>query len=456
MKPKHLLWIPVLLTGCSEQQRKAENTTDQTKHPNIIFIFADDWGYGDLSIHGHPVITTPNLDRLANEGINFKQFNVLNPVCSPSRTALLTGHFPARYSIHQHFASPELNRERNMPDWLDPQAPMLPRLLQEAGYQTAHFGKWHLTNTGVYNPPLPVEYGYHESRVFNGPGPQVGVPNGISTGAIVDFTMDFITRSGNSPFFVNLWIHESHTPIEPPQDAKDAYNHVEEPYRSYYACISYADRELGRLFQFLKDNQLDENTLIIFSSDNGPEHPSNDPSRITYYSRGSTGGLRGEKRSLHEGGVGVPFLVRWPGKAPAGQVNYVTNISAVDMLPTLLSIAGVETPENYISDGEDLSAAFFGEPVIRTKPIFWEWRGFAGRESWPRLAIRSGDWKLLTNYEGSVKTLYNIHSCRFEQNDSAAFYPQLTDSLFHILINWHESMPTEVDPNFIGKKPDNQ
>ena len=337
----------------------------EAQKPNIIFIYADDWGYGDLSLHGHPVITTPNLDRLASEGMNFKQFNVLNPVCSPSRVAVMTGHYPSRYSIHQHFADPELNRSRDMPDWLDPQAPMLPRLLKEAGYKTAHYGKWHLTNTGVYNPPLPVEYGYDESRVFNGPGPNVGVPTGISTGATVDFTMDFIQRAGNEPFFVNLWIHESHTVIDPPQDAKDAYAHVEEPYRSYYACISYADRELGRLFQFLKENNLEENTLVIFSSDNGPEVPNEDPTRITYYSRGSTAGLRGQKRSLHEGGVGVPFIVHWPGRVPAGQVDHVTNISAVDILPTFLSIAGIDLPDNYKPDGEDLSASFFGEPVIQ-------------------------------------------------------------------------------------------
>lgn len=418
----------------------------EAQKPNIIFIYADDWGYGDLSLHGHPVITTPNLDRLANEGINFKQFNVLSPVCSPSRTAILTGHYPARYCIHQHFATPEQNRERGMPDWLDPLAPTLPRMLKEAGYRTAHFGKWHLTNSWTKNPPFPVEYGYDESIVFNGPGPRVNVPIGISTGACVDHTIDFITRSGNEPFFVNLWIHESHTVISPPQDAKDAYAHVEEPYRSYYACISYADRELGRLFTFLREQNLDENTLVVFSSDNGPESPSLDPNAITYYSRGSTAGLRGQKRSLHEGGVGVPFIVHWPGKVPAGQVNNVTNISGVDILPTFLSIAGLEIPEDYVPDGEDLSPAFFGHPVTRTKPLFWEWRGPSHGENWPRLAIRKGDWKLLANFEGSVKTLYNIQASRVEQSDSSTFYPELVNELFQLLLDWKATLPTEPDP----------
>lgn len=426
----------------------------EAQKPNIIFIYADDWGYGDLSIHGHPVITTPNLDRLASEGMNFKQFNVLNPVCSPSRTAIMTGHYPARYSIHQHFATPELNRERGMPDWLDPNADMLPRLLNDAGYKTAHFGKWHLTNSWTQNPPLLVEYGYDESVVHNGPGPKVSVPIGISTGAYVDHTIDFITRSGSEPFFVNLWIHESHTVIDPPQDAKDAYAHVEEPYRSYYACISYADRELGRLFTFLKDQNLDENTLVIFSSDNGPESPSTDPGAITYFSRGSTAGLRGQKRSLHEGGVGVPFIVHWPGKVPAGTINNVTHISGVDILPTLLNIAGVDLPENYEPDGENLSGAFFGEPVLRSKPLFWEWRGSEAGENWPRLAVRDGDWKLLTNFEGSVKTLYNIQANRIEQNDSSAFYPERVNELFQLLMDWKSTLPTEPDSNCIEQLPE--
>ncbi len=136
--------------------------------PNIVFIFADDWGWGDLSCHGNSWLQTPHLDRLASEGIDFQQFNVLNPVCSPSRAAVMTGQYPARYCIHQHFASPEQNRERDMPDWLDAAAPSLPRLLKQAGYRTAHFGKWHLTNRETHGAPPPEAYGYDEAKVFNG------------------------------------------------------------------------------------------------------------------------------------------------------------------------------------------------------------------------------------------------------------------------------------------------
>jgi len=432
---KRILFLSVLLFIC---------VIVTPQKPNVIFIFADDWGYGDLSCHGHSTITTPNLDQLAREGTEFLQFNVCNPVCSPSRTALMTGQYPARYCIHEHFANHDQNMSRDMPDWLDPEATMLSRLFKNAGYNTAHYGKWHLTNAGIKDPPLQTEYGYDDSRIFIGPGPLLDVPIGISTGACVDNTIAFIQQHKSEPFFINLWIHESHQPIEPPREAKGEYIHIDEPYRTYYACISYADKELGRLFQFLKDEKLDSTTLVIFSSDNGPEEYSNNPENKLWYSRGETGGLRGQKRSLHEGGVGLPFIVHWPGKVPAGEVNNITNLAGVDMLPILCAIAGIDLPEGYESDGEDLSGAFFGSHLKRTKPLFWEWRGTEHGENWPRLAVRSGDWKLLSTYDKSQQTLYNIQANRVEENDSSEFYPVLTDSLFNLAKNWKENLQENI------------
>jgi len=415
-----------------------------SQQPNIIFIYADDWGYGDLSLHGHHTITTPNLDRLAAEGTEFLQFNVCNPVCSPSRAAIMTGNYPARHHVHQHFANHDLNMDRDMPDWLDPSAHMLPRFLQDNGYRTAHYGKWHLTSALVDDPPLTAEYGYDVVRMWHGAGPKVEGPRGESTGTCVDYCMDFINSKQEKPFFINLWIHESHTAIDPPQDAIDEYAHVEEPYRSYYACISYADRELGRLFQYLKDEQLDSTTLVIFSSDNGPEYPSSDPDAMTYYSRGETGGLVGQKRSLFEGGLGLPFIVHWPGKVPEGKVNNTTHITAVDILPSLCKIAGIDLPAGYVSDGEDLSWSLLGGDQQRSRPVFWDWRGTSSSFGWPRNAVRSGDWKLLCNEDGSEKYLYNIQASRVEEYDSAAFYPELADSLFRLVNNWKESLPQNI------------
>jgi len=440
------LLIAANCTAANKGKREPES-----ERPNILFIYADDWGYGDLSCHGHTGLLTPNLDKMAAEGLEFSQFNVCNPVCSPSRTAILTGKYPARYSIHQHFASHDLNMERGMPDWLDPHTTTLPRILKNAGYSTAHYGKWHLTNAGVNNPPLPVEYGYDDARVFNGPGQQVAKSIGESTSACVDYAIDFIRKHPSEPFFINLWIHESHQPIEPPKVALAEYADTEEPNRHYYACITYADKQLGRLFQYLRENGLDDHTLVIFSSDNGPEQPKEDPKNGLWYSRGETGGLKGYKRSLFEGGVGVPFIVRLPGKVPAGVTNNTTNLAGVDVLPTLCKIAGVKLPIDYVSDGEDLSGAFWGEPIKRTKPLFWEWRGTNHDLNWPRIGVRVGDWKLLSNYDGSQHVLFNIQENRKEINDLSSSHPKKVKELFKLVKDWKATLPDTPDSKCIAK-----
>ena len=164
--PTVLLMLPLSVFSAAKAQERATR-------PNIVFIYADDLGFGDLACHGHPHIKTPNLDRMAREGTDFWSFTVVNPVCSPSRTGIVTGQFPSRWGVHQHFASHDQNVERNMPDWLDPTAPLLPRVLHEAGYRTAHFGKWHLSGGGIDDAPLPAVYGYDDAAVWTGPGRHV-------------------------------------------------------------------------------------------------------------------------------------------------------------------------------------------------------------------------------------------------------------------------------------------
>ncbi|MDB4271894.1 sulfatase-like hydrolase/transferase, partial [Akkermansiaceae bacterium] len=155
--------------------------------PNILFIFSDDWGWGDLSCHGHPYVKTPNIDRLAKEGTDFHRFTVASGVCSPSRTAVMTGHFPARYNIDGHFAWVPSNAKRGMPDWLDPATPTLPKMLQKAGYATAHYGKWHISNNMIPDSPTPAEYGYDEYGAFNCSGEQMPVhEDAIHTNAFIE------------------------------------------------------------------------------------------------------------------------------------------------------------------------------------------------------------------------------------------------------------------------------
>ena len=171
-KNSWLLILSLLLVGlssllASESFANQPDSAGDEQKPNIIFIFADDWGWGDLSCHGHPYIKTPNIDRLAEAGTDFHRFSVASGVCSPSRAAVMTGHFPARYNIDGHFAWVPSNAKRNMPDWLSTDAPTIPKYLGTAGYRTAHFGKWHLSNNMIPDSPVPTAYGYDEYGAFN-------------------------------------------------------------------------------------------------------------------------------------------------------------------------------------------------------------------------------------------------------------------------------------------------
>ncbi|HEY2574573.1 MAG TPA: sulfatase-like hydrolase/transferase, partial [Verrucomicrobiaceae bacterium] len=425
-----------------------------TVRPSVVFIFADDWGWGDLSCHGHPWLATPNLDRLANEGIDFQQFNVLNPVCSPSRTAAMTGHYPARYAIHQHFATPAQNLERNMPDWLDPKAPTTARFFQQAGYHTGHFGKWHLTSRNIHGAPSPKDYGFDEFAIFNGGAelPSAGLHD------TADNAVKFILASQGRPFYLNVWLHESHLPHVPTKASMEKWKDLEEQKRVYAAVITDGDNAVGKVLQALRTAGVEQNTIVLFSSDNGPEstgaakqkggrdEETGESGYGSYYSIGSTGGMRGRKRSLFEGGVRVPFLLRWPGHAPAGMKNESTVFSAVDLLPTLCAAAEIPLPAEYRGDGENLLAAFSGKSVSRTRPIFWEWTGKnAEPDWWPRLAVREGEWKLVLTDDTKRVELHRIPSDRAESTDNAKDYPEVVARLTKLVLDWKATLPPKPD-----------
>lgn len=423
--------------------------------PNIIFIFADDWGYGDLGVHGSSFCKTPHLDRMAKEGTDFHQFTVNNPVCSPSRTAVMTGQFPARHCVHQHFASVEHHQKAGMPDWLDPRLPLLPKLLKQAGYATGHFGKWHLTNRHIPDAPLPPQYGFDEYGAFNLPGVQ------IKTAETCPRAVDFIRRHKDRPFFMNVWLHETHTPHYPLKEYLEQFKHLDEQQRVYASVVAEADAGVGAIFNILKELGLDENTLVIFSSDNGPEwtgkRKATDDNSTgrglgTYYSVGQTGGLKGQKRSLFAGGVRVPFVARWPGVVPKGRIDRTSVLTAVDLFPTFLELAGLSPPADLQLDGESIVAALKGRRFKRTRPIHWEWRG--GHRPpflWPHLGVRAGQWKLLVNQELNRTELYDIESDWAETTNVAQVNPDVVKALTQKALTWKRSLPTEPAPHCFSK-----
>ena len=429
--------------------------------PNILFIFADDWGWGDLSCHGHPYVKTPNIDRLAKEGTDFHRFTVASGVCSPSRAAVMTGHFPARYHIDGHFAWVSNNEKRGMPDWLSTDAPTLPRMLQQNGYATAHFGKWHLSNNMIPDSPAPSEYGYDTYGAFNCSGEQMPVHEDAQ------HAIKFMEKSQSEgkPFFINLWVHEPHTPFHVVPKYQQRFPELDEEDNIYASVLSHADDRIGEVLDALDRLKLTENTLVVFSSDNGPARAKGDAKLDMSYdsatgvgygiaaSKGITGGRKGYKASIFEGGIGVPFIARWPGKIAADKEDSVSLISAVDLLPTFCEVAGAKLPDDYTPDGVSQVATLMGTPYPkREKPLFW----LTGASStpknsdsyhWVTYAIVDQHWKLLSNRDSSHMELYDLESDPFEKNNLAEEKAEVLASLKEKLEAWKATLPEKADPN---------
>ena len=433
----------------------------QSKGPNIVFIFADDWGWGDLGCHGHPYLETPNIDRLAKDGTDFHRFTVASGVCSPSRTAVMTGHFPARYNIDGHFAWVPSNRKRNMPDWLDPKAPLLPRFLKKAGYSTAHYGKWHLANDMIPDAPFLTEYGYDDYGAFNCSGPQMYVHDDVKS------AIPFIEKSQSKgkPFFINLWMHEPHTPFHVDPKLQKRFAKLGEKDAIYAATLFHADLRIGQLLDALDRLKLTQETLVIFSSDNGPARAAPDaPLTLGYDSatglgygiaaaKGITGDRRAYKGALLEGGIGVPFIARWPGKVPAGKVDKTSILSAVDLLPTFCELAGVKLPRSYKPDGISQVDTLKGNGNSkRTKPLYWKIGApWPARESkpdhWVSYAVASMQWKLVANNDLSHCELFDLEKDPLEKNDLKDEKPEVVKDLLAKIRSWQSSLPAKPTGN---------
>ncbi len=419
--------------------------------PNIIFIFVDDLGWGDLECYGNLNCKTPCLNKMAEEGILLEQFYVNAPLCSPSRAAAMTGQFPGRLGIH-YWMSGNHNAKYGMPEYLDTEVPTVPRLMQQAGYRTAHFGKWHIGD----DEKAPVlSYGYDEvDYIWQGVGPNPGIaandPRG--TEMLVDRTIEFMkeTHKEGKPFYVNLWPRDVHAALDPTDEALERYKHLmsQKQFKTamqiYYAAVTEMDLQIGRLLDWI-DSQpgLAKNTLIIFSSDNGPEDIY--ISHAGHHGVGLPGPFRGRKRSLYEGGTRMPFIARWKEHLPENRVDSRSVVCAADLLPTFAALADQQLPEGFEPDGEDVSESLVsGSTHTRQKPLFWEWRfDGVGRQidRSPMLAVRDGDWKLLFNPDNSRVELYNIPKQPMELHSAADKHPEIVDRLRRMALDWQKELP---------------
>jgi N-acetylgalactosamine-6-sulfatase len=432
---------------------QAAASPEKPERPNIIFILADDLGFGDLRCYGHQQIRTPNLDRLAKEGMLFTQFYVSGSVCSPSRCAFFTGQYPARHKIHGHYATPEQNANRGMSQFLDPAVPNVASLLKTAGYATAHIGKWHLgSNSGG---PEPGAYGFDfvgtsESGGADGPA-QDPYFRAKSTAKFVDEGLQFIEVNQDRPFYLQIWTLVPHATLNPTPEQLQQFAHLRAggpsfPHVSaaqiYYASVTDLDTQIGRLLDGLDRLKLTKNTLVFFSSDTGPEdlHIRN----AGHSGVGSAGPFRGRKRSLYEGGVRVPGIFRWPGRVPAGKIDDRSLAAGVDWLPTVCKIAGVEIPASHRLDGEAIDDVLMGQSRPRHAPLFWEWRFRIAGEPFhhsPQLAVRDGDWKLYLNPDKSRVELYNMQHDLTQLNNVANAHPDVVSRLSDAVLGWSKTLP---------------
>jgi arylsulfatase A len=368
--------------------------------PNIVLVLADDLGYGDLACFGAKDVRTPNLDKFASEGLQLTSCYAGHANCSPSRTALMTGRTPSRVGVR---------------NWIPDESPVhlrrseitIATLLHRAGYATCHSGKWHL-NGGLMrtDQPQPRDHGFEHwfsaqnNALPSHRNPENFVRNGMPVGKLEGYSAHLVAdeairwlatgRDKAKPFFLYLCFHEPHEPIASDPKYAALYPSADPSYTAHHGNITQMDDAFGRLMAALDRQGLRENTLVFFTSDNGPAITAQHP-------HGTAGPLRDKKGSVYEGGIRVPGIVRWPGKTKPGSVSDEP-VCGVDFLPTVCAVAGIQPPGDRVLDGASFLPVLEGKSIARSTPLYWHFNKAAGD---PKVAMRIGDWKILGTLDKS-------------------------------------------------------
>ena len=441
----------------------ASRTRAQEKPWNFLFILIDDMGWTDLSCYGSTFYRTPNIDRLAAEGMRFTNAYAACPVCSPTRASILTGKYPARLHVTDWIPGmvpPGMRMHE--PEWtkyLPPEETTIPELLKPRGYASASVGKWHLGSADHYpekngfdlnvagtEAPSPTTYfsPYHIATIADGP------PGEYLTDRITDEALRFLKSTGNKPYFLYMAEFAVHMPIQAKAEITKTYVARIRPGQSqsnptYASMIDSVDQSVGRLLE-----HADDRTVVIFASDNGGvikgiHITSNEP-------------LRGEKGTLYEGGIRVPTIVKWPGVTKPGSVCDVPIISA-DFYPTIAEIAGLPLPVGGV-DGRSLVPLLRGTGQLEARSLYWHYPHYNLHQALEALlpsgAIRKGDFKLIEQYEDSSVELFNLHDDLGERYNLAKKMPEKADELRSDLAAWRKAvgaqMPTADPANYDPKK----
>ncbi len=457
-----VLGLAVLLLAASGCQT-TEQPVEADRPPNILMIMIDDLGWTDLRIQGNEKLETPVIDRLASQGMRFTDNYAAAPVCSPTRAAIMTGQSPARLAITNHVSR---NQDRFKPEgaslraaemynYLDLEYVTIAERLKEADYATAFIGKWHISGLAsemsTVEPPRRPEHQGFDVNIggvaYGGP-PSFFDPYDNPTiedreegeylpFRLADEAMEFIDEHQDEPFFVAWWPYTVHWPMDAPQELVEKYadrpgfedygDGVEMSTR-YAAMIEAMDDAVGRVLAKLEELNLEEETLVIFTSDNG-----------AYGGVTDLAPLRGVKGHLYEGGIRVPLIVRWPGQVEEGTVSGEPVIST-DFFPTFLDVAGLEPTPNTPLDGESLLAHFRGGEDLKRDAIYFHYPNYAFHQE-NRLggAIRMGDYKLINFYDNDSVELYDVVNDLSEKNDLSAEMPEKAAAMKADLVAWLKS-----------------
>jgi len=430
-----LFLFVMALTSCMAQRQEK---------PNIIIIMADDMGYGDLSCYGSTLIHTPNLDKMAEEGIKFTDFHSNGAVCSPTRAALLTGKYQQRVGI-DGVVTAKHHRDKG----LDISEKTFAEAIKEVGYVTGMFGKWHVGYQTEFNPihqGFDEYIGYVSGNVdYHSHIDQEGYEDwwvgdtlkneqGYSTDLITKHSVDFIERHKDEPFLLYIPHEAPHGPFQGRTSEAERYvgwkngtkqkdKVSEEELNSIYKeMVEVMDEGIGEVMETLKKLKLDKNTLVFFCSDNGASRKV-----------GSNGGLRGYKSTLWEGGHRVSAIAWYPGKIAPNQVNDEI-ILTMDLFPTIMDLVGAENPIGL--DGISVKNSLMGEESLPQRDLFW---GYAGRK-----AIRQGNWKLILRKKDAEPFLYNLKDDLAETNNVARLHPEMVEAMLRKLDTWN----TEVNESY--------
>ncbi len=425
-----MLALASLHFSCKEEQ----------KQPNIVVLLCDDLGYGDLSTFGHPIIETPNLDEMAESGIKFTNFYSAAPVCSPSRAGLLTGRSPNRAGIYDFIPGTRKSEDCRDMVHLQEHEITIPALLKEVGYATCLSGKWHCSSRfNSEAQPQADNFGFdhwfatHNNAVPSHENPGNFVRNGVDVGEIkgyscqivVDEAINWLSQQDEAtPFYLQVCFHEPHEPVASPPDLVEKYlpSAINEDQAQYFANVANVDKAVGRLMKYLRERG-EDNTLIVFSSDNGPE-------TLNRYSRakrsyGSPGPLKGMKLWTNEAGFRVPGIAYWMGKQKFNGTSDAV-VSSLDFLPTFCELAGARLPDREL-DGESITALLNTGKFERNKPLTWAFYNALNEHV---VAMRSGDWKIMCKLKNDTTILPKINNL-YNGNESFVKDAELVDFVMY-------------------------